>query len=277
MSKRAERREAERAARKLAYQLSRQQPLQSRLQPVDRKPSPAAAALAQTVAASPADTVSEATTENETDLLSRAQAFFNHPPAPAAATSAAQIEANRANAQHSTGPVSAAGKAASARNNTRHGLTAASEADTFRVLGNESQSDYDHDLTAFRAEWQPETATERDLVNRIVMHQWLRRRALRLQETLFSLETGEVTDFKKFELYRRYETAHERGFNKAFSDLMRLRSFQLRQRNGFESQQRKNEEHEFKMQRLKNREELKHAAQNAKAARKNRAPLSKAA
>jgi hypothetical protein len=259
MSARSERREAERAARKLAYKLSRQQP--PAVEPATNVPQP----------------------ESETDLLARAEAFFNRPsavPTPAAATTtttAAQVEANRANAQHSTGPVSAAGKAIASRNNTRHGLTGDTEAETFRVLGNESQTAYDNVRAAFRAEWKPETATEHDLVNRLVMHQWLRRRALRLQDALFDSQTGEITDLKKFELYRRYETAHERGFNKAFADLLRLRSFQFRQQNGFESQRRKNEEHEFKMQRLKNQEELKQAAQNAKAAHKNAVPLSKAA
>jgi hypothetical protein len=93
----------------------------------------------------------------------------------------------------------------------------------------------------------------------MVMHRWLRLRALRLQQTLFDAHTGEITDLRKFELYRRYEGSHERGFNKALADMQRLRSFQLRERNGFESQRRKNEEHDLKMRRLKATEEQQNA------------------
>ena len=253
MSKRSERREAERAARKLAYQQSRQQP-------------PAAAQV---------ETVAEI---KETDLLARAQAFFERRPAEKQTqTSQAQIEANRANAQLSTGPTSPAGKATSAQNNTRHGLAGDPEADNFKVLPNEDQNAYNQNLADYRKEWKPVTASEHDLVNRLVMHKWLRQRALRLQNALFSKESGELTDLKKFELYRRYESTHERGYNKVFADLLRLRAFQLRERNGFESQKRKNEEHEFKILRLKRQEELKQATQNAKAERETHHPLKKAA
>jgi hypothetical protein len=257
MSKRTERREAERAARKLAYQQSRQQP-------------PAQVAQAAQVAAA------EQSETTETDLLARAQAFFERPAA-TPTTSQAQIAAKQANAQLSTGPITTEGKAISSRNNTRHGLAGDTEADDFKVLPTEDQNAYNQNLADFRKEWKPATATEHDLVNRLVMHQWLRRRALRLQNAQFSPETGEIADIKKFELYRRYETAHERGYNKAFADLLRLRSFQMRERNGFESQKRKNEEHEFKMQRLKRQEELKEAVQTAKTERENRTPLTKAA
>jgi len=105
------------------------------------------------------------------------------------------------------------------------------------------------------------------------MHQWLRRRALRLQNAQFSPETGDITDIKKFELFRRYETTHERSYNKVFADLLRLRAFQVRERNGFESQKRKNEEHEFRMQRLRSQEELKQAKQQTKIDRENHGAL----
>lgn len=231
MSKRSERREADRLSRKLAYQQLRQQP-------------PAAAQIIQPSAAT-----------LETSLLAKAQAYFECPE-PSTAISEAQLQANRENAKLSTGPVTPEGRAISARNNTRHGLASGAEGENFHVLPTENQSAYDKNLAAFRADWKPNTATEHDLVNRMVMHQWLNRRALRLQETLFDSQTGEVTDVKKFDLYRRYETSHERAYNKALADIQRLRAFQLRQQNGFESQARKNKEHEFKMRRLQREENL---------------------
>jgi hypothetical protein len=239
MSKRSDRRAAERETNKLAQQQLRQ-------------PSPAVAQIPESL--NPATPVSDV-------------------PVPAVATtttSEAQIAANRANAQLSTGPTTEEGKAISARNNTRHGLAGDSDADNFRVLVTEKQSHYDQRLADFRHEWKPITATEQDLVNRMVMHSWLRKRALHLQETLFDAQTGEVSDIKKFDLYRRYETSHERGFNKALADIQRLRAFQLRQQNGFESQRRKNAEHELKMRRLKCQDEAAQLKIAAATARLNR-------
>jgi hypothetical protein len=235
MSKRSDRRAAEREAHKLAYQQLRQ-------------PSPVAVQIPQSSAPAAAP---------ESDLLARAQAFFDRPTSEPPTTSAAQIAANQANAKLSTGPTTPEGKAISSRNHSSHGLAASSDTDHFRVLATEKQSDFDAAQADFRTEWKPNTATEHDLVNRMVLHQWLRNRALRLQETLFDAQTGEVSDIKKFDLYRRYETSHERGFNKALADIQRLRAFQLRLQNGFESQKRKNEEHDLKIQRLKRQEQEK--------------------
>jgi hypothetical protein len=238
MSKQTDRREAERAARKLAYQQSRQQ-------------APATAAIANTAAAAaPA----------EPGLLQRAQAFFHQPVAAPTAKpmpqpiSQAQLAANRANAQLSTGATTPEGSAISARNNTRHGLTSDADGENYQVLASENQSDYNQSLADYRKEWKPATATENDLVNRLIMHRWLRRRALRLQQSLFDPQTSEVSDVKKFELYRRYETTHERSYNKCLGDLQRLRALQLREQNGFESQRRKNEEHQLKMQSLRDKQ-----------------------
>jgi hypothetical protein len=165
----------------------------------------------------------------------------------------AQLAANRANAQLSTGPTSAEGKAVSARNHFRHGLTQ-TEGDLI-LLESESKLEYSQSLAEFQAEWQPTTATERDLVERLASHQWLRRRALKLQK-LYLAENGQILDYDQFALYRRYETSHERSYNKALADLIRVRALRLREQNGFESQQRKNAEQVFRIRTLENREKL---------------------
>jgi len=59
----------------------------------------------------------------------------------------AQIAANQANAQLSTGPKSEAGRAAATRNNFRHGLATPSE---FWVLPSKSQHDYVKLLAEFQ-------------------------------------------------------------------------------------------------------------------------------
>jgi hypothetical protein len=165
--------------------------------------------------------------------------------------SEAQLAANRANAQLSTGPTSQAGIEISSRNNFRHGLNQ-SEGDLI-LLESESKQEYLDSLKGFQKEWRPATQTEESLVNRLATSQWLRRRATRLQ-TQFLAPDGHILDLKQFALYNRYAIQHERAFNKALSDLIRLRSLQLREQNGFESNRRKDELHAYKIQAAKDRE-----------------------
>jgi len=165
--------------------------------------------------------------------------------------SQAQLAANQANAQLSTGPSSPEGKAISAQNNFRHGLTQTESDLTF--LEGESAEQYAKNFAGFQKEWNPTTETEHDLVQRLATRQWLRRRALKLQQQ-FIAPDGTITDQKQFALYNRYETQHERAYNKALSDLMRLRSLRLLEHNGFESQKRKDEIHAYKIKALKDRE-----------------------
>jgi hypothetical protein len=240
MSKRNERREAERADRKLAYQQSRQQP--PVMAPTDSVPA------------------------NESDLLERAQAFFSQTAAEAQpkTISQAQFTANRANAQHSCGPKTPETKAISSRNHTIHGLTATVGDAPFQVLPGENQSAFDGIHAGFTKEWKPVTTTETDLVARLAVHLWLRNRAQRLQDERLAQGMEEMAHFKQFEIYGRYYAMHLRAFNKAFADLMRLKLFQIRQEKEaaladrraqdlqlrFESQQHKAQAHAVKIETL---------------------------
>jgi hypothetical protein len=133
----------------------------------------------------------------------------------------AQIAANQANSQLSTGPKTPTGQAAAARNNFRHGLAPAS---AFWVLPSECQTDFNNLLAAFRDEHQPATTTEEALVQAMAEHHWLRHRALRLEESCFDYTTGQIIDAQKLSLYLRYQTTHERAFHKALNDLLKLRA-----------------------------------------------------
>lgn len=193
-----------------------------------------------------------------------------------------QFAANQANPQLSTGPASLEGTAMAAkqsstgrpaskssRNHTIHGLTAVVGTDHFAVLPGENQAAYDAALAAYKLEWKPTTASELDLVQRLATHAWLRDRALRLQDAHLHLGLVEMKDYKQFEIYGRYYTTHLRAYNKAFADLLRLRSFQMRQRKDeallqrraqdvvirFESQRRKTEEHTAKMETVRLKQE----------------------
>ncbi|MBV9248045.1 MAG: hypothetical protein JO227_02200, partial [Acetobacteraceae bacterium] len=89
----------------------------------------------------------------------------------------AQVNANRANAQQSTGPKAAEGKAIASRNNFQWGFCG-----RFSVLPCESQAEFDELKAALRNEHQPITPTETLLVDNMAEHYWLSRRALMLQD-----------------------------------------------------------------------------------------------
>ena len=147
----------------------------------------------------------------------------------------AQLAANRANAQLSTGPKTAEGKEAVALNNFRHGLAGA-----FHFLAWEKPAEFDNLLSGLRAEHNPQTTTEQILVERMAQHEWLRRRAQTLQHICFD-EAGFVAHEKErqFALYLRYQTTHERSFHKCLSELLMLRAEKRKTEIGFESQKQK--------------------------------------
>jgi hypothetical protein len=147
----------------------------------------------------------------------------------------AQILANQANAQHSTGPKSEEGKAISSQNNFRHGLTG-----PFTVLAWEKLHEFqalERDLTA---EHQPNTPTEAILVLEMAQSHWLRQRAILLQNTCFVGGTRlDPAGEKQLALYLRYQNTHSRAFYKALHELQKLRAEKRKQEIGFVSQERK--------------------------------------
>jgi len=79
-----------------------------------------------------------------------------------------QIDANRRNAQKSTGPRTEEGKERARLNGVTHGMTA-----TFDILPGEDAEAYQERLDAFIADLKPRNAFERELVERIVRASWL--------------------------------------------------------------------------------------------------------
>jgi hypothetical protein len=146
-------------------------------------------------------------------------------------SSAAQVLANQANAQHSTGPTTEAGKARVAENRTTHGL-AGSE---FRLLPWESTEQFNEFAAVTKAEYNPQTREEDRLVHAIIQHYWLMQRALTLQDAILCKDTMDDTDQKRISLLIRYQTANERSYYKAMKELKTIRKQQI----GFESQNAK--------------------------------------
>ena len=95
-------------------------------------------------------------------------------------TSLKQIEANRRNAEDSTGPRSKAGKQRSSRNAIRHGLTAETVIEPL-----EDADDYSAFEEAIAASFDPETAVERELILRLASLLWRLRRATSIETALF--------------------------------------------------------------------------------------------
>jgi hypothetical protein len=98
-------------------------------------------------------------------------------------TSLKQIEANRRNAENSTGPRSEAGKQRSSRNAVRHGLTAETVIEPL-----EDAEDYRAFEEAIAASFDPETAVERELILRLASLLWRLRRATSIETALFQIK-----------------------------------------------------------------------------------------
>src|SRR5947209_6014623 len=104
-------------------------------------------------------------------------------------TSPRQLEANRRNALNSTGPKSESGKRRSRRNAFRHGLTAET---VIEVL--EDSKDYRAFEAAVIADYDAQTAVERELVLRLASLLWRIRRATSIETGLLQIQAEILRD-----------------------------------------------------------------------------------
>jgi len=107
-------------------------------------------------------------------------------------TSFRQIEANRRNAQLSTGPVTEEGKTRSRQNAVRHGLTAETVIDAL-----EDAEDYAAFEMAVTADYDAQTAVERELVLRLASLLWRLRRATAIESGLFKIQAQHLLQFRQ--------------------------------------------------------------------------------
>jgi hypothetical protein len=107
-------------------------------------------------------------------------------------TSFRQIEANRRNARKSTGPVTEEGKQRSRCNAVRHGLTAET------VIGAlEDADDYKAFEAAIIADYDVQSAVERELVLRLASLLWRLRRATTMETGLFDIQADCLREFRQ--------------------------------------------------------------------------------
>lgn len=135
-----------------------------------------------------------------------------------------QLESNRRNARHSTGPRTPAGKLKSARNAFKHGLTAL----LFTQEANHAHPTEEIE-EAMSAAYHPNTPEEHELINRMVQGH-IRAQLCRnqLQQFFFARKRGQKDFFgprgncgstlhhlDSMRLIMRYLTGHERSVERA--------------------------------------------------------------
>ena len=103
-----------------------------------------------------------------------------------------QIEANRRNARLSTGPVTEEGKRRSRQNALRHGLTAETVIDAL-----EDAEDYAAFEMAVTADYDAQSAVERELVLRLASLLWRLRRATTIESGLFKIQAKHLLPFRR--------------------------------------------------------------------------------
>jgi len=136
-----------------------------------------------------------------------------------------QIDANRRNAERSTGPRTAAGRAKSSRNSLNHGLTA----EQLTVL-DEKPEDLEQFCRELWDAFAPADAVEEEWVRQVTLHWWCGRRGHRSEAKLLTLG-GEGDDLgiggafhtmaQQVDLVSRYQTAHHRAAQRALNNLER--------------------------------------------------------
>jgi hypothetical protein len=172
MSNRAQRRAAERQAQKLAVNASKV--ILAEQAPTTRPETMAATASAGASDQPPSDNF------NFQDLIDEINAK---------ATSEARRNANRANAQHSTGPRTEEGKAKSSMNAVKTGLTGRTV-----VLPNEDiHAYYDH-LDRHLADFAPATDKEKALVKTIADTEWRLLRIAPLEAGIYAVGRRKLAD-----------------------------------------------------------------------------------
>jgi hypothetical protein len=107
-------------------------------------------------------------------------------------TSFRQIEANQRNARKSTGPITEEGKQRSRCNAVRHGLTAET------VIGTlEDAEDYQAFEAGIIADYDAQSAVERELVLRLASLLWRLRRATTMETSLFEIQADHLVEFRQ--------------------------------------------------------------------------------
>ena len=135
-----------------------------------------------------------------------------------------QHEANRRNAQHSTGPVTPEGRAAVRLNALTYGLRARST-----LITGENPEEYKQLWAELMDEWQPQTRTERFCLEQMATAQWLLARTATGESSVY--EDRELLAEQQFALLReadRQRVSLQRSFTAGLHELQDLQDRRAR-------------------------------------------------
>jgi hypothetical protein len=142
-----------------------------------------------------------------------------------------QIEANRINAQRSTGPRTDRGKAITRQNALRHGLCAG-----IPGMHDETEEEIQELLTTLREEHEPVGATEEILVYKIAEHFFYGKRASYLLSEQLEWKDKGSENTREIGLMLRYHTTADRGYYRALTELRKVQKERWLQEIGSVSQ-----------------------------------------
>jgi hypothetical protein len=134
-----------------------------------------------------------------------------------------QIAANQANAQLSTGPRSAEGKAVARQNSTKHGLTG-----KFLLIAGEDPDEYQTHMEDYFAQHDPATMDEQFLVKQMANAMWRLNRVQRLELPLFNNAPlanpfSDAVFSNELMKLTRYQKSLESTYFRASSELRTIR------------------------------------------------------
>jgi hypothetical protein len=133
-------------------------------------------------------------------------------------STAAQIAANQANAQHSTGPATAAGKARSSSNSTKIGLFSASS-----FVREDEKDLYNQFCEAYYADLAPASSLEETLAREVIQAAWRLRRCTELEATVPGDADVEELERLQNSIDRARATA-QRTFQRSLAELRRVQT-----------------------------------------------------
>jgi hypothetical protein len=129
-----------------------------------------------------------------------------------------QFEANRRNAQKSTGPKTPEGKSAVSMNALRHGLRARTV-----VLPGEDPTEFHQLCNDLESEWIPQSRTEQFYVEQMAVSQWKLTRMEVVEVNIFK-DTDAKSQLSMLDRLWQAECRLERSYSRAQRELQRLQN-----------------------------------------------------